>query len=206
MKTIKFSKEEEIQLVTDYQTNDCLKSRDKLIMSQMGMIVNKSRKMTPNESKQEEYQQEAVIALLKGLATFDLSRGYRLSTYAGYVITNAIYAYNRPKLDIMSDYRLMADSTTQLDNNGDYVDLVDTMPHGDGDLLDTIIRDDVVTKVDVFLNTQITSFKRECFMSSNMACANNRDTAKIFGTSHQNISFHAQGVREKLMRHICKGI
>lgn len=80
--------DEEHELVKNYKENNCIKSRDKLILAHTKLVLAMAYKLNGYKLSVEDLVQEGSIGLIKALDTFDLSVGVRFSTHATYYIKN----------------------------------------------------------------------------------------------------------------------
>lgn len=188
------TKEQELELFYKYKNEGCIKSRDILIDAHMGMMVKQSRKLTWDESLQEELVQEGVIGVLRYLDKFDPSLGNRLVTYLGIVTSGSMKTYMRQTADIFCRAE-----QKEVKTDDDYK-LVDS------GFMDNIIQEQQLDRIANYLNS-ISSFKAECFISSNVSDAcdhNNVKLAEKYGCTRSNISFVSQQTKKKIQKLLCK--
>lgn len=87
------SQDEEIHLFKQYKENNCLKSVETLILSQLGYISKMAWQYKNYNATKEDLEQEGVIGLMRAIANYDLSRKVRLISYAIPYIKNAMLEY-----------------------------------------------------------------------------------------------------------------
>ena len=83
------AKEEQHYLALSSQGN--LEARNILIEHNLRLVAHIMKKYYTQESNQEDLISIGTIGLIKGITTFDLSKGSRLATYAARCVENAIY-------------------------------------------------------------------------------------------------------------------
>ena len=69
---------------------DYLKARDKLIFSNMRLVISIARKYRTRFLELDDLIQEGVFGLMKAIDKFDVDKGFKLSTYATWWIVQAI--------------------------------------------------------------------------------------------------------------------
>lgn len=84
---------EEIELARKIKENNCKKSRDKLVLSNLKLVVKIAKKYLNNNVPQEDLIQEGNLGLLKAVEKYDPELGYRFSTYATWWIDRNIQRY-----------------------------------------------------------------------------------------------------------------
>ena len=85
------SRAEESSLAKSYK-NGCRKSGEKIINSHLKFVVKIANLMLKNDkSSILNLIQEGSIGLLEALDNFDLSKGFRFSTYSAFYVRNKIY-------------------------------------------------------------------------------------------------------------------
>lgn len=94
MKNQKYlTKTEEIELFNNYKNNNCLKSVETLIVSNLRYIAKMAREYKNSKVSKLDLFQEGTIGLMKAVKNFDLSYNVRLITYAIPYIKNAMMEY-----------------------------------------------------------------------------------------------------------------
>lgn len=74
--------EEEINLFNNYKQKNCLKSVERLIMSNLLYVKKVSRQYSRPTVSDEDLFQEGVVGLMKAIANFDINRKIRFIGYA----------------------------------------------------------------------------------------------------------------------------
>jgi len=87
------TKKEEYNLIISWQKNKNNKSLDKLLKAYKKLVVSFSKKYFSYGLPQEDLIQEGMMGLMYGIEKFDISRGFRLSTYANWWIKAMMQDY-----------------------------------------------------------------------------------------------------------------
>jgi len=87
------SKEVEYQLISNWQKNKDEKSLNKLLAAYQKLVNSILRKYLSYGISQEDLFQEGMIGLVYAIDKFDVSRGFRLSTYSRWWIKAVIQNY-----------------------------------------------------------------------------------------------------------------
>lgn len=82
--------EEEISLFENYKFNNCLKSVETLVISNLRYVAKMARDMQNAKVDKNDLYQEGAIGLMKAIKSFDLSYKVRLISYAIPYIKNAM--------------------------------------------------------------------------------------------------------------------
>lgn len=103
---MKLTKEQQYDLINDYQLNGNLVARDKIIDYNMGMVTVHAEKFCRGDYElRQDLIQEGVMAMLKYLPKYDITRGYHSSTYLASCARGAMMDYlniNQNRVDIMN--------------------------------------------------------------------------------------------------------
>ena len=89
------SNEEMIKLFKQYQTNNDLKAKEKIINGNLKLVLSILRKYVSRTDNLDDLFQIGVIGLIKAIDNFDLSYNLKLSTYACPMIAGEIRRYLR---------------------------------------------------------------------------------------------------------------
>ena len=87
------SHSEEVKLIESWQKNKCEKSLNNILNAYMRLINSISNKYLHYGLQKEDLIQEGIVGMIYALDKFDLSKGYRLSTYARWWIRALIQDY-----------------------------------------------------------------------------------------------------------------
>lgn len=83
--------EEERTLIRQFRETDCLRARDRLLMSYMPLCKMVARKIFRSRPLPEDILQDAFIGMMTALDRFDPDKGFRFGTYAAWWIRAEIY-------------------------------------------------------------------------------------------------------------------
>lgn len=110
-----------IDLFKEYQETKSISLRNEIALKNKKLIyIGMKGLYSPNTNDIEELEQEAFICLLKAVETFDVSKGFKFSTYA----VSCIKAITRKRLDYSIDLSL--DEPIQ-NQDGENLSMVDTL-------------------------------------------------------------------------------
>lgn len=90
------AKEEEAELIKFHRDGD-INARNKLVNHNMRLVAHIIKKYYSNYSDQEDIISIGTIGLIKGINTFDYTKGTRLATYASRCIENEIFMHFRTR-------------------------------------------------------------------------------------------------------------
>ena len=86
-------KEEEFKLIADWQNNQNQRSLQKILNSYMRLAVSYARKYTAYGLPLDDLIHEGILGIMHALEKFDISKDFRLSTYASWWIRASIQDY-----------------------------------------------------------------------------------------------------------------
>ncbi|SUU92204.1 RNA polymerase sigma-28 factor precursor [Anaerococcus octavius] len=110
-----------IDLFKEYQKTKSIRLRNEIALKNKKLIyIGMKGLYSSNANDIEELEQEAFICLLKAVETFDVSKGFKFSTYA----ISCIKAITRNRLDYSIDLSL--DEPIQ-NQDGENLSMVDTL-------------------------------------------------------------------------------
>lgn len=90
------AKEEEAELVKFHRDGD-INARNRLVNHNMRLVAHIIKKYYSTYSDQEDIISIGTIGLIKGINTFDYTKGTRLATYASRCIENEIFMHFRTR-------------------------------------------------------------------------------------------------------------
>lgn len=96
------SSEEEKNYLNKYKNGD-IKAKNKIIEHNLRLVAHIVKKYTSNPEEQDDLISIGTIGLIKGVNTFDESKGIKLATYASKCIENEILMYFRSKKKLSQD-------------------------------------------------------------------------------------------------------
>lgn len=96
---MKKKKDNTLEMIKEYQETGCLVLRNKIVEQNMGLAHRYARKF---KVEVDDLIQQASIGLITAIERFDLTLGYRFSTYAAWQIKHEVTKYRRQNAGIIS--------------------------------------------------------------------------------------------------------
>lgn len=169
-----------------------LNARNILIERNLRLVAHIMKKYYAQAADQEDLISIGTIGLIKGISTFDVSKGARLATYAARCVENEILMYFRSQRKSSQDVSLSDYIETGTD--GAALSLMEVISD-DEDLLETISRREDVRKVSFAVQTILTDQEEQVirlrYGLSGDAPKRQREVAAITGISRSYVSHHA---------------
>ena len=135
-----------------------LEARNILIERNLRLVAHIMKKYYAQSSDQEDLISIGTIGLIKGISTFDASKGARLATYAARCVENEILMYFRSQRKSAQDVSLSDYIETGTD--GAALSLMDVVAE-DCDLLEQVARQEKVAQLRAALETCLTEQERQ---------------------------------------------
>ncbi len=136
--------EEEERHYLELTAQGDLAARNILIERNLRLVAHIMKKYYTQTSDQEDLISIGTIGLIKGISTFDVSKGARLATYAARCVENEILMHFRGQKKSAQDVSLSDYIETGTD--GAPLELMDVVSE-DGDLLDQIANRETVVQL-----------------------------------------------------------
>ncbi len=178
-----------------------LDARNTLIEHNLRLVAHIMKKYYAQTADQEDLISIGTIGLIKGITTFDASKGARLATYAARCVENEILMYFRSQKKSSQDVSLTDYIETGTD--GAALSLMDVVGE-DEDLLETVSRREaarrVVKAVDAFLTEQEKQVIRLRYGLGGQGAMRQREVAAITGISRSYVSRIEKRALEKLKK------
>ena len=178
-----------------------LEARNILIERNLRLVAHIMKKYYAQASDQEDLISIGTIGLIKGITTFDASKGARLATYAARCVENEILMHFRSQKKSSQDVSLS--DYIETGNDGAALSLIDVVSD-DEDLLETISRRESVQRVSQAIDTCLTDQERLVIQLryglSGMHPKRQREVAEITGISRSYVSRIEKRALEKLRR------
>ncbi len=178
-----------------------LEARNILIERNLRLVAHIMKKYYAQASDQEDLISIGTIGLIKGITTFDASKGARLATYAARCVENEILMHFRSQKKSSQDVSLS--DYIETGNDGAALSLMDVVSD-DEDLLETISRRESVQRVSQAIDTCLTDQERLVIQLryglSGMHPKRQREVAEITGISRSYVSRIEKRALEKLRR------
>ena len=178
-----------------------LQARNVLIEHNLRLVAHIMKKYYALEADQEDLISIGTIGLIKGISTFDPSKGARLATYAARCAENEILMHFRSQKKSSQDVSLSDYIETGTD--GAALSLMDVVSD-DEDLLDTISRRETVAKVSQAVEQVLTQQERQVIQLryglGGLPPQRQREVAATTGISRSYVSRIEKRALEKLRR------
>ena len=196
------TREEEQHYLTLASQGD-LEARNLLIERNLRLVAHIMKKYYSQAADQEDLISIGTIGLIKGISTFDASKGARLATYAARCVENEILMHFRAMRKSAQDVSLSDYIETGAD--GAALSLMDVVAD-DVDLLERISTREQIRQLRKSLETELTDQEREVvqlrYGLTGQAPMRQREVAQITGISRSYISRIEKNALQKLRRAI----
>ena len=178
-----------------------LKARNVLIERNLRLVAHIMKKYYTQTADQEDLISIGTIGLIKGISTFDDSKGVRLATYAARCVENEILMYFRSQKKSSQDVSLSDYIETESD--GAALSLMDVVAE-DADLLETISDREIVRALGVAVNRCLTEQERLVIVLryglEGKRPLRQREVAEVTGISRSYVSRIEKKALEKLRK------
>ena len=178
-----------------------LAARNILIERNLRLVAHIMKKYYAVDSDQEDLISIGTIGLIKGISTFDASKGARLATYAARCVENEILMYFRAQKKSAQDVSLSDCLETGTD--GAALSLMDVVSE-DCDLLEQVAGREQIAHLRSLLEECLTEQERQVIrlrygLDGNPPCRQ-REVAQITGISRSYVSRIEKRALEKLRK------
>ncbi len=178
-----------------------LHARNTLIEHNLRLVAHIMKKYYAQTADQEDLISIGTIGLIKGITTFDASKGARLATYAARCVENEILMYFRSQKKSSQDVSLSDYIETGVD--GAALSLMDVVGEEE-DLLETVSRREaarrVVKAVESCLTEQEQQVIRLRYGLGVQGAMRQREVADLTGISRSYVSRIEKRALEKLKK------
>ena len=134
-----------------------LEARNVLIERNLRLVAHIMKKYYTQTADQEDLISIGTIGLIKGITTFDYSKGVRLATYAARCVENEILMYFRSQRKSSQDVSLS--DYIESGSDGAALSLMDVVAE-EGDLLETISDREMIRLLGRAVQTHLTEQER----------------------------------------------
>lgn len=176
----------------EQSANGNLEARNILIERNLRLVAHIMKKYYAQTSDQEDLISIGTIGLIKGITTFDTSKGARLATYAARCVENEILMYFRSQKKTAQDVSLSDYIETGTD--GAALSLMDVVSE-DSDLLETVSAKERLTQVRRAVQECLTDQERQVILLryglGGLKPSRQREVAQMLGISRSYVSHHA---------------
>ena len=180
-----------------------LEARNILIERNLRLVAHIMKKYYAQTADQEDLISIGTIGLIKGISTFDPSKGARLATYAARCVENEILMHFRTQKKSAQDVSLSDYIETGAD--GAALSLMDVVAE-DSDLLEQISTREQIAQLRQALETELTGQERQVvelrYGLTGLAPMRQREVAGITGISRSYISRIEKKALQKLRKAI----
>ena len=178
-----------------------LDARNILIERNLRLVAHIMKKYYAADSDQEDLISIGTIGLIKGITTFDASKGARLATYAARCVENEILMYFRAQKKSAQDVSLSDYIETGTD--GAALSLMDVVSE-DCDLLEQVAGKELTRQLYTVVNECLTEQEQQVIrlrygLGGGEPCRQ-REVAKITGISRSYVSRIEKRALEKLRK------
>lgn len=198
------SAEDERYYLTLAQAGD-LDARNVLIERNLRLVAHIMKKYYAQTSDQEDLISIGTIGLMKGISTFDPSKGARLATYAARCVENEILMHFRAQRKSAQDVSLSDYIETGTD--GAPLQLMDVVSE-DCDLLEQVSAKEMVVSLRKAMDSCLTEQERQVIQLryglNGQGAKRQREVAEITGISRSYISRIEKRALQKLRRELEK--
>ena len=148
---------EESEYIKKYKNGD-MEARNKLIEHNLRLVAHIAKKYSGNISDSEDLISIGTIGLIKGINSYDETKGTRLATYAARCVENELLMLMRSKKKTQGEVSLNDPIGT--DKEGNQIYLIDIMKSDGGEIFDEIQNRDDVKKLYESIKTQLDKRER----------------------------------------------
>lgn len=178
-----------------------LEARNILVERNLRLVAHIMKKYYSQASDQEDMISIGTIGLIKGITTFDASKGARLATYAARCAENEILMHFRAQRKRAQDVSLS--DYIETGSDGAALELMDVVGQED-DLLERFSRRQQLTQVMAAVKTELTNQERLVielrYGLKGEPPRRQREVAEVTGISRSYISRIEKRALEKLRR------
>ena len=191
--------QEEEQRLLELSAKGDLEARNTLIERNLRLVAHIMKKYYAQTADQEDLISIGTIGLIKGITTFDASKGARLATYAARCVENEILMHFRSQKKSSQDVSLSDYIETGAD--GAPLELMDVVSQ-DEDLLEKISTRQMTRQMREAVETVLTQQERQVIVLryglGNQRPLRQREVAQKIGLSRSYVSRIEKRALEKL--------
>ena len=191
--------QEEEQRYLSLSAQGDLEARNILIERNLRLVAHIMKKYYAQTADQEDLISIGTIGLIKGITTFDPTKGARLATYAARCVENEILMYFRSQKKSSQDVSLSDYIETGTD--GAALALMDVVSD-DEDLLEQVSKREALRKLCVAVDEALTDQERQVVVAryglGGGAPLRQREVAKLTGISRSYVSRIEKKALQKL--------
>ena len=197
------AQEEEYYLKLSAQGN--LEARNILIERNLRLVAHIMKKYYAQTSDQEDLISIGTIGLIKGITTFDASKGARLATYAARCVENEILMYFRSQKKTAQDVSLS--DYIETGNDGTALSLMDVVGENE-DLLESISNRQRIQALRSAIDSCLTDQERQVVLLrygvGGAKAHRQREVAQMLGISRSYVSRIEKRALQKLRKELAE--
>ena len=183
-----------------------LEARNVLIERNLRLVAHIMKKYYTQTADQEDLISIGTIGLIKGISTFDDSKGVRLATYAARCVENEILMYFRSQRKSSQDVSLS--DYIESGSDGAALSLMDVVAE-EGDLLETISDREMLRALERAVHACLTEQEKQVialrYGLGGKTPLRQREVADITGISRSYVSRIEKRALEKLRKALESG-
>ena len=168
-------------------------AKNKLIEHNLRLVAHIAKKYSSAaqcQSDSEDLLSIGTIGLIKGINSFDASKGTRLATYAARCVENEILMMLRSRKKSQNDVSLSDAIGT--DKEGNTIMLMDVIENDESDIFDKIQTDDSIRKLYKNIKENLNDTERKIIVLRygliDGKCLPQREIAEMLGISRSYVS------------------
>ena len=197
------SAEEEKKYIELYRKGDS-HAKEVLIEHNLRLVAHIAKKYTGSVRDSEDIISIGTIGLIKGISSFDPSKGTRLATYAARCVDNEILMLMRAQKKTQGDVSL--NETIGTDKEGNQIMLIDVMKCDNADIFDEINSGIQVRQLYKNIKNELDERERKVILLryglSGKRCYTQKEVAKKLNISRSYVS----RIEKKAVGKLGKGI
>ena len=179
-------------------------ARDVLIEHNLRLVAHIAKKYSNSSEDNEDIISIGTIGLIKGITSFDPSKGTRLATYAARCVDNEILMLMRAQKKTQGDVSLS--ETIGVDKEGNQIMLIDILKSDTADIFDKINTDIQVRQLYENIKSELDERERKVIILrygiGGTKAYTQREVAKLLNISRSYVS----RIEKKAVGKLGKGI
>lgn len=183
------STEEERKYIELYRGGD-RHAKEVLIEHNLRLVAHIAKKYTGSVRDSEDIISIGTIGLIKGISSFDPSKGTRLATYVARCVDNEILMLMRAQKKTQGDISL--NETIGTDKEGNQIMLIDVMKCDNADVFDEINSEIQVRQLYKNIKNELDDRERKVILLryglSGKRCHTQKEVAKMLNISRSYVS------------------
>ncbi len=192
------------QFYIERYKNGDMAARDVLIEHNLRLVAHIAKKYSNSSEDNEDIISIGTIGLIKGITSFDPSKGTRLATYAARCVDNEILMLMRTQKKTQGDVSLS--ETIGVDKEGNQIMLIDILKSDTADIFDKINTDIQVRQLYENIKSELDERERKVIILrygiDGTKAYTQREVAKLLNISRSYVS----RIEKKAVGKLGKGI